>query len=102
MFALKNRLSHQVDADGEHRRSGWMVDGGQLFPSRNDGAALACARTTPGTLVSSFEPPSYLPSLSHHHYVRTPRCLQQLLSSLFRRARAEDCTHYIATYSLHN
>ena len=64
MFALKNRLSHQVDADGEHRRSGWMVDGGQLFPSRNDGAALACARTTPGALVSSFEPPSYLPSLT--------------------------------------
>ena len=29
-----------------------------------------------------------LPSLTHHHYVRTPRCLQQLLSSLFRRACA--------------
>ena len=29
-----------------------------------------------------------LPSFTHHHYVRTPRCLQQLLSSLFRRARA--------------
>ena len=29
-----------------------------------------------------------LPSLTHHHYVHTPRCLQQLLSSLFRRARA--------------
>ena len=29
-----------------------------------------------------------LPSLTHHHYVRTPRCLQLLLISLFRRARA--------------
>ena len=61
--ALRNRISHQVDADGEHGGSGWKVDGGQLFPGRNDGAALACARTTSGTLVSSFEPPSYLPSL---------------------------------------
>ena len=74
MFALKNRLSHQVDADGEHRRSGWMVDGGQLFPSRNDGAALACARTTPGALVSSFEPPSYLPSLTTITCARRGAC----------------------------
>ena len=29
-----------------------------------------------------------LPSFTHHHYMRTPRCLQQLLSSLFRGARA--------------
>ena len=29
-----------------------------------------------------------LPSHTHHHYVRTPRCLQLLLISLFRRARA--------------
>ena len=29
-----------------------------------------------------------LPSFTHHHYVRTPQCLQQLLSSLFRRACA--------------
>ena len=85
--ALKNRLSHQVDADGEHGGSGWKVDGGQLFPGHNYGAALACARTTPGALASLFEPPR-LPSFTHHHYVRTPRCLQQLLSSLFRRARA--------------
>ena len=31
-------------ADGEHRRSGWKVDGGQLFPGHNYGAALALAR----------------------------------------------------------
>ena len=29
-----------------------------------------------------------LPYLTHHHYVRTPRCLQLLLISFFRRARA--------------
>ena len=29
-----------------------------------------------------------LPSHTHHHYVRTPRCLQLLLISLVRRARA--------------
>ena len=29
-----------------------------------------------------------LPSLTHHHYLRTPRCLQLLLISLVRRARA--------------
>ena len=74
MFALKNRLSHQVDADGEHRRSGWMVDGGQFFPSRNDGAALACARATPGALVSSSEPPSYLPSLTTITCARRGAC----------------------------
>ena len=28
------------------------------------------------------------PSHTHHHYVRTPRCLQLLLTSLPRRARA--------------
>ena len=72
--ALRNRISHQVDADGEHRRSGWMVDGGQLFLSRNDGAALACARTTPGALVSSFEPPSYLPSLTTITCARRGAC----------------------------
>ena len=86
--ALRNRISHQVDADGEHGGSGWKVDGGQLFPGHNYGAALACARTTPGALTSLFEPPSYIASFTHHHYVRTPRCMQQLLSSLFRRARA--------------
>ena len=74
MSALRNRISHQVDADGEHRRSGWMVDGGQLFLSRNDGAALACARTTPGALVSSFEPPSYLPSLTTITCARRGAC----------------------------
>ena len=79
--------SHQVDADGEHGGSGWKVDGGQLFPGHNYGAALACAQTTPGALASSFEPPSYLPSLTTIT-VRAPRSLQQLLSSLFRRARA--------------
>ena len=85
--ALRNRISHQVDADGEHGGSGWKVDGGQLFPGHNYGAALACARTTPGALTSLFGT-TVLPSFTHHHYVRTPRCLQQLLSSLFRRARA--------------
>ena len=29
-----------------------------------------------------------LPSHTHHHYVRTPRCMQLLLTSLPRRARA--------------
>ena len=29
-----------------------------------------------------------LPSFTHQHYVRTLWCLQQLLSSLFRRVRA--------------
>ena len=72
--ALRNRISHQVDADGEHRRSGWKVDGGQLFPGHNYGAALACARTTPGALVSSFEPPSYLPSLTTITCARRGAC----------------------------
>ena len=84
--ALRNRINHQVDADGEHGGSGWKVDAGQLFPGHNYGAALACARATPGALVSSVRT-TVLPSLTHHHYVRTPRCLQQLLSSLFCRAR---------------
>ena len=30
----------------------------------------------------------YLTYLTHHHYVRTPRCMQLLLTSLPRRARA--------------
>ena len=86
--ALRNKISHQVDADGEHHGSGWKVDGGQLFPGRNDGAALACARTTPLRCAHQLIRATVLPSLTHHHYVRTPRCLQLLLISLVRRACA--------------
>ena len=50
------------------------LDGGQLFPGHNYGAALACARTTPGALVSSFEPPSYLPSLTTITCARRGAC----------------------------
>ena len=39
--ALKNKMGHQVDADGELRRGTWQVDGGQLFLGCNDAAASA-------------------------------------------------------------
>ena len=39
VVALKNRMGHQVDADGKLRRGSWQVDGGQLFPGCNDAAA---------------------------------------------------------------
>ena len=41
VVALKNRMGHQVDADGKLRRGSWQVDGGQLFPGCNDAAASA-------------------------------------------------------------
>ena len=41
VVALKNRMGHQVDADGELRRGTWQVDGGQLFSGCNDAAASA-------------------------------------------------------------
>ena len=64
---------------------GWC----STFPGRNYGAALACARTTPGALTThQLIRTTVLPSHTHHHYVRTPQCLQLLLISLFRRARA--------------
>ena len=91
MFALKNRLSHQVDADGEHRRSGWKVDGGQLFPGHNYGAALACARTTPGALASLFEPPSYLPSLTTITCARRGACSSCSAASFVARVPQDYC-----------
>ena len=39
--ALKNKMGHQVDADGELRRGTWQVDGGQLFSGCNGAAASA-------------------------------------------------------------
>ena len=69
MSALRNRISHQVDADGEHRRSGWMVDGGQLLPDCNVGATFACAQTTPGPRrARQLIRTTVLPSHTHHHY----------------------------------
>ena len=41
VVALKNRMGHQVDADGELRRGTWQVDGGQLFSGCNGAAASA-------------------------------------------------------------
>ena len=72
--ALRNRISHQVNADGEHGGSGWKVDGGQLFPGHNYNAALACAQTTPGALASLFKLPSYLPSLTTITCARRGAC----------------------------
>ena len=89
--ALRNKISHQVDADGEHHGSGWKVDGDQLFPGRNDGAALACARTTPGTLVSSFEPPSYLPSLITITCARLGACSSCSAASSVARVPQDCC-----------
>ena len=89
--ALRNKISHQVDADGEHHGSGWKVDGGQLFPGRNDGAALACARTTPGTLVSSFEPPSYLPLLITITCARRGACSSCSAASSVARVPQDCC-----------
>ena len=89
--ALRNRISHQVDADGEHHGSGWKVDGGKLFPGRNYGAALACARTTPGALTSSFEPPSYPPTLTTITCARRGAC--SCCSSASSVARVpQDCS----------
>ena len=91
MSALRNRISHQVDADGEHHGSGWKVDGGQLFLGRNDGTALACARTTSGTLVSSFEPPSYLPSLITITCARRGACSSCSAASSVARVPQDCC-----------
>ena len=41
VVALKNKMGHQVDADGKLRRGTWQVDGGQLFSGCNDAAASA-------------------------------------------------------------
>ena len=38
VVALKNRMGHQVDADGKLRRGSWQVDGGQIFPGCNAGS----------------------------------------------------------------
>ena len=89
--ALRNRISHQVDADGEHGGSGWKVDGGQLFPGHNYGAALACARTTPGALASLFEPPSYLPSLTTITCARRGACSSCSAASFVARVPQDYC-----------
>ena len=91
MSALRNRISHQVDADGEHHGSGWKVDGGQLFPGHNYGAALACARTTPGALASLFEPPSYLPSLTTITCARRGACSSCSAASFVARVPQDYC-----------
>ena len=57
-------------ADGELRRSGWQVDGGQLFSGCDDGASLAPAWTTAGALASASQPPLYLPALTTITYAR--------------------------------
>ena len=89
--ALRNKISHQVDADGEHGGSGWKVDGGQLFPGHNYGAALACARTTPGALASLFEPPSYLPSLTTITCARRGACSSCSAASFVARVPQDYC-----------
>ena len=39
--ALKNKMGHQMDADGKLRQGTWQVDGGQLFSGCYDAAASA-------------------------------------------------------------
>ena len=68
--ALRNRISHQVDADGEHGGSRWKVDGGQLFADGDDGAASAHDLTRSQALTRSSEPPPYLPTLTTITYAR--------------------------------
>ena len=44
VVALKNRMDHQIDADGKPSKEeggSWQVDGGQLFSGCNDGATSA-------------------------------------------------------------
>ena len=82
MVALKNRMGHQVDADGKLRGGTWQVDG-RLQRRCCLGTwvrQVSNARQLIGTTI--------LPSHTHNHNVRTPRCLQLLLTSLPRRARA--------------
>ena len=64
VVALKNGMGHQVDADGKLRDE------------------------EPGSNAQQLIRTTILPSHTHHHYVRTPRCMQLLLTSLPRRARA--------------
>ena len=41
VVVLKNKMGHQVDADGKLRRGTWQVDGAQLFSGCNGAAASA-------------------------------------------------------------
>ena len=85
------RAEEQAQSSGRRRRRAppKRVDGGWWStlsqPQRRRCLGMCtdharCARQLIRTTV--------LPSLTHHHYVRTPRCLQLLLISLVRRARA--------------
>ena len=64
VLPLALRTGRTVDADGERRSSNWKVDGDQLFTDGDGKAASAYGLARSLALVSSSEPPCYLPTVT--------------------------------------